>query len=199
MSSRIVFFVLLTLLGFSAQAQVYKWVGPNGNINFTDTPPPDYATKVESKTFAIADAENNVALPFELAKAVKEMPVTLYTAPNCEACNISISFLKTSGIPFSEITVTTNEDIQQLKKINNETQVPLLFIGKSKVNGFNLSEWKQSLTQAGYPSSNMLPANYQFSPPHPAAAATAAAKVPEHKQSPELLNLTPRKPDGFQF
>lgn len=196
MIARILFCLTCICLSFSAQAQLYKWVGADGKVNYSDAPPPANASKVETKAFAVADT--NAALPFELAKAVKEMPVTLYTSQQCAACDAGRSFLKSSGIPFSEKTVSTNDDILKIKKLSGDIKVPLLFIGRTKVSGFSQGEWQSDLSQAGYPGSNMLPADYQFSAPQPAVAkaATAAAAQATPAAKPDQ---PARDPNGFQF
>ena len=99
MASRLLLTLVCMILSFSAQAQLYKWVAADGSVTYSDTPPPKTATKVETKSFNSGDAAGPV-LPFELAKAVKSMPVTIYTAPECTPCNDGKAFLKQNGVPF---------------------------------------------------------------------------------------------------
>ena len=198
MTSRILLSLILFVISIAAQAQVYKWVDADGKVTYSDVPPPKTAVKVESRTYA-ESAGSGVTLPFELAQAVKSMPVTLYTSDNCTPCDDGRAFLKQNGIPFSEKTVNTNEDLEKLNALSGATQLPFLLIGRSKYKGLNYSDWRSSLSHAGYPESNLLPADYQFPAPVP-AAPLPAAKV-QGQNTGKTPNQTDQanNPDGFQF
>ncbi|MBS0308032.1 MAG: DUF4124 domain-containing protein, partial [Proteobacteria bacterium] len=73
----------MLLTAITAQAQMYKWVGPDGKVNYTDTPPPKSAQKVEQKNLDGSSGVDTANLPYELAQAVKNSPVTLYSTPKC--------------------------------------------------------------------------------------------------------------------
>jgi hypothetical protein len=84
-----------------AHAELYKWVGEDGKVTYSDTPPPRSAKKVEKKSIEISGPDAT-DLPFELADARKKNPVTLYTAANCVPCEEGRALLNARGIPFSE-------------------------------------------------------------------------------------------------
>jgi len=196
MASRFLLSLIVFMMSVSAQAQVYKWVDADGKVTYSDVPPPKTAVKVETRSFSSSD-ESNVALPFELSQAVKSMPVTLYSASNCQICDDGRNFLKQNGIPFSERTVTTNGDFEKLNNISGGVQLPVLLIGKTKLVGYGFTQWRTSLTQAGYPESNILPADYQYPAPQPAAPVVATQK---NAGQPAPANTEPvRDPNGFQF
>ena len=198
MISRILCALIFIMLNISAQAQVYKWVDADGKVTYSDVPPPKTAVKVETKSFSSSDTPN-VALPFELAQAVKNMPVVLYTGDNCIPCNDGRTFLKQNGIPFSEKTVATNADQEKLHAISGANQLPFILIGRSKMTGYSFSEWRNSLSLAGYPASNMLPADYQYPVPQP-AAPVAAAKTADTPAAPAPVPaVQPQESNAFQF
>jgi len=196
MTSRLLFSLIMFVISVAAHAQVYKWVDADGKVTYSDVPPPKTAVKVETKMFS-ESSESTASLPFELAEAVKNMPATLYTSDKCTPCDDGRSFLKQNGIPFSEKTVTTNADLAKLNAISGGTQLPVLTIGKSKFKGYNFTEWRSSLSQAGYPESNMLPADYQY----PAAQPAAPALTPKagEARAPGQTEVPQRDPNGFQF
>ena len=198
MASRLLFPLILFLMCVTAQAQVYKWVDADGKVTYSDVPPPKSAVKVETKSFSSSD-QSNVALPFELAQAVKNMPVTFYSSGKCSPCDDARNFLKQNGIPFAEKTITSNADVEKLNKISGGTQLPVLMVGKTKMTGFNFTDWRSSLTQAGYPESNTLPADYQFPAPQPAAPIVAAPTNTNTTQTPTPSEQPARDPNGFQF
>lgn len=189
---------ILSVLCVTAQAQVYKWVDDKGNVTYSDAPPPKSAVKVEAKSFSSSD-QSSVTLPFELAQAVKNMPITFYSSSNCAACDDARSFLKQNGIPFAEKTVTTSTDSDKLKTVSGGTQVPFLTMGRTKLTGFNSTVWRSSLTDSGYPQSNILPAAYQYPTPQPAAPVVAAPTVVKPVPVPNPTPQPADDPNGFRF
>src|SRR5438093_1245155 len=116
--------LLFLLCAASADAQLYKSIGPDGKVTYSDTPPPA-AARVEKKSAAAGDS-TDVNLPYELAQAAKGNPVTLYTTAECAPCDDGRRLLNSRGIPFNEKTVSGNEDIARLRQAGGEPQLPFL-------------------------------------------------------------------------
>ncbi|MBZ2209187.1 glutaredoxin family protein [Massilia sp. R798] len=173
----------LLLAGASASAQIYKWVDAKGVTHYSDTPPA--SKQAEVKPYGGADAVL-VPLPYELARAARTSPVTLYTMPKCSGCDSGRALLKARGIPFTEKTVTTAADQDKLKQAGSDGQLPLLLVGRSKLLGFETGEWNSALTNAAYPAKSMLPSRYR----HPEAVAAAP---PATGPSPEALQRQQRE------
>ena len=197
----------------AAQGQMYKWKDAAGVIHYSDRPPPTGQAKALRP-----DNQPDVApaLPYELARAVRSHPVTLYTTTRCGACDQGRALLRTRGIPFAEKTVTTAEDQQQLHRIGGKDELPLLVVGSRQVTGFAADTWNEAPDSASYPRKTMLPPGYQTgtaeaaapaalpAPPpreQPAPAPDAAAAQAERqqpRQPPKPPAPKPSKPD-FQF
>lgn len=156
----------LLLAAAPASAQIYKWVDAKGVTHFSDTPP--VSKQAEVKTYGGATAVL-VVLPYELAKAARAAPVTLYSMPKCAGCDAGRALLKARGIPFAEKTVTTAADQQKLREAGSDGQLPLLLVGRSKLIGFQSDAWSSALTNAAYPAKSRLPSRYR----HPEAVAAA--------------------------
>ncbi len=172
--------LVLALLCASAGAQqMYKWVAPDGTVSYTDKPPPSTATKVEKKSFG--GTSSNDDLPYELANAAKSNPVVLYTRADCEPCDLGRKLLNDRGIPFAEKTVNSNDDVNQLTKLNGSTGLPALAVGKNKQTGFFPDQWQSALTTANYPISNKMPKSHKNPPAEPLVAAAPKA---EEKAAP---------------
>ncbi|MBC7500302.1 MAG: glutaredoxin family protein [Herminiimonas sp.] len=198
------------LCSTAAFAQLYKSVGPDGKVTYSDVPPPT-AARVEKKLDAGTGKDGDANLPYELAQAVKVNPVTLYTTKACPACDEGRKMLSARGVPFSEKTVTTGDDIQRLKDAGGDTQLPFLTIGRSMERGFESGAWGASLLAAGYPETSKLPKNYRVAPPEPAApkakvpVTTAPSKsdagaAPTGPSSPSALpQPIGNAPPGFKF
>ncbi|MCC6071171.1 glutaredoxin family protein [Massilia sp. GCM10020059] len=167
--------VVLLLAGAGASAQIYKWVDAKGVTHYSDTPPA--SKQAEVKAYG-GKAATLVPLPYELARAVRAAPVTLYTIAKCKACDDGRALLKARGVPFSEKTVTTAADQEKLKEAGSDGQLPLLLVGRSKLLGFQLEAWNSALTNASYPATSMLPSRYRYAEAV-AAAPVAAGPSPE--------------------
>jgi len=167
----------LMLAGTASDAfaqQIYKIVGPDGRITFSDKPPAETGTKAAAAKVIPLTPEGGAvslaALPFELRQAAQRYPVTIYTSPGCGTCAQGRSFLMSRGIPFAEKTVATKEDGDALMRLAGTQNVPLLTIGGQQLKGYSDSEWAQFLDAAGYPRTSQLPSTYVAPPATPLVA-----------------------------
>ena len=204
----------LLLAASAAHAQIFKWTDERGVVHFSDTPPPPSAkVNVEVRHFA-ADGSPSANLPFELAQAVRNYPVTIYTGTACAVCDQGRALLRARGIPFSEKTVFSNADIEALKQAGSNGQVPFLLVGNTRLVGFDAASWNDALSNASYPAQSMLPATYQNAAAEPAApntpspadlarvaaeeAAKAARAAREAAAAAQAETASP-PPPNFQF
>lgn len=159
----------------SQAQQVYRIVGADGKVTFSDRPPPPTSSaSVSAASASAAGAAASAGLPFELRQIASKYPVTLYTSDNCGPCNSARSLLTSRGIPFSEKTVTSTEDSQALLRISGETSLPFMTLGSQQLKGFSDAEWTQYLNAAGYPASSVLPASYRAPAATPLVTLAAA-------------------------
>jgi glutaredoxin len=160
----------------------YKWVGADGKINYTDTPPPLEGKLVRGPAGAPAAApvESESALPYALKQAVAKYPVVLYSANDCVPCKMAKDALTKRGIPFSERLITSGNDAEQFKKLGfTEVTLPSVTVGKEKSVGFEASAYDRLLDAAGYPKSSLLPSTYKPSAPEAMAKAGNQVRVLE--------------------
>lgn len=201
----------LLLIG-PAHAQLYKSVGPDGKVIYSDRPATSNSTPLSGRP---ASASSASELPYALAQAVRAHPVTLYTTSDCLPCDDGRALLKKRGVPFQEKTVSTNDDAVALKHVGGSSTLPFLTIGKQREEGFEPGSWNKNLTAAGYPAESQLPRNYRDSAPQAAAprpqeapartassnAATNTPNTPPSASSgaTELPPATGNAPPGFRF
>lgn len=181
------------LLTNNLQAQtVYRIVGPDGRVTFSDKPPQTPSTKVTpvDNTSAAPSATPGAALPFELRRVVNQFPVTLYSASACAPCDQGRQLLRQRGVPFTEKTVTSAQDAQALQNLSGNTSVPFLTIGAQQIHGFSAAEWTQYLNAAAYPETSKLPANYRAPATAPLVAPEKAA-TPANKPAPDAKAIAP--------
>ena len=185
--------LLMTLAGASAQAQgVYRIVGPDGKVTFSDRPPADAPAQAARTTGAApAAASGNASLPFELRQIATRFPVTIYTGNDCAPCTGLRNALVARGVPFTERTVTTSEDAAALQRLRGSTSLPFGSIGGQQLVGFSDGEWTQYLDAAGYPKQSQLPSSYR----PPAATPLVAVKAVETAPTEEKPKApTPSRP-----
>ena len=173
---------LALLAALPAMAQgVHRIVGPDGRVTFSDQPPPSATARPQpgaSGSAPATSAGGGGQLPYELRQIASRYPVVLYTGDNCAPCNAGRNLLNSRGVPYTEKTVNTADDVQALRRLNSDATLPLLTIGGQKLRGYLETEWTQYLDAAGYPKQSALPSNYRRPAPAPLVAATPAPGSP---------------------
>lgn len=200
---------LLCSLGVAQAQAVYRIVGPDGKVTFSDKPPVNAQQGKVAATGAGAAAAANtgVGLPFELRQIVTKFPVVLYTGSQCAPCDSGRSALTSRGVPFGERTIATNEDRASLQRLTGDVSLPVLTVGGQRIKGFSDMEWTQYLDAAGYPKTSALPATYKNAPSTPLVAVQAvapAAKPADKTSAPaepayQPPTTTPSNPAGITF
>ena len=156
------------LLSASGHAQgVYRIIGPEGKVSFSDQPAP--AASPSSRSAGAPASTNSAAaqLPFELRQINSRFPVTLYSSRDCAPCNSGRNLLNARGIPYTEKTVDTPQDSDALKRLSGEMSLPFLTIGGQQIKGYSDTEWTKFLDAAGYPKQSALPSSYRRPAPSP--------------------------------
>jgi glutaredoxin len=203
--------LLGTVQSASAQA-VYRVVGPDGKVTFTDrmptAPVASGAPAGAAQAAAAANSLGNPSLPFELQQVVSRYPVVLYTGSDCVPCGAGRALLASRGVVFSEKTVTTAEDAAALQRLSGTNSLPAISIGSQQISGFSDVEWAQYLDAAGYPKMSRLPRGYRQAAATPLVAATpalaekAAPLPPPSAAVPATAGVAPdngSNPAGIRF
>lgn len=191
--------VILLAAGHLYAQQVYKSVDKNGRVTYSEVPP---APGSENKL--AAGSAPSTSLPYALQQVVSRYPVTLYTSADCAPCITARLMLTQRGVPFTERTISTNEDIEAYKKLNGDTSLPLATIASQQLKGYEETEWTKYLDAAGYPKSSTLPRNYRqaepvsLTPKKVAEKDAAAEKPAPAKQNPASQEPT-NNPAGIRF
>ena len=206
--------LLMALACVGAQAQsVYRIVGPDGKVTFSDRPPAETSAQpargsAAPATATASSAAANGALPYELRQVANRYPVTIYTGSDCAPCVSVRNLLTSRGVPYTERTVASNEDITALQRLSGSSSLPFGTIGGQQLVGFSDAEWIQYLDAAGYPKQSQLPSNYRQPVPTPLVAAkpveaapAAEPKAPTRPVPPPPVKdgPTPSNPAGIRF
>jgi glutaredoxin len=169
----------VALLGAAAPGlALYKVVGPDGKVTYTDRPPAGDAGRASSLSNGgvPAAAEAGAAgLPVDVRQAAARFPVTFYASAECSPCDTGRRLLQQRGVPFTERIVVTEEDADALVRLTGSRTVPSLSVGAQVLRGFGDADWHAYLDAAGYPRESKLPRNF---------AAPASAPLVERKPEP---------------
>lgn len=189
------FFFAACFCAAHALAQ-YKYTGPDGRVVYSDTPPPASVKGAQKVPVAPSAAPPDGAsnLPFALQQPARNFPVTLYSAPSCAGCDAGRAFLIKRGIPFTEKTVKSIEDIRELTKATGATSIPVLTVGPNKQAGFEASAWGEALDSAGYPQTSQLPPSYKSPPAISAAPPEKPAPTAQAQPKPAEAEAPPAPP-----
>jgi glutaredoxin len=170
MTRAIVFLVIFLSASATLAQQMYRWTDQNGRVHITDTPPPPGAKGVQRSkaSGAAVPAEGAQQTPYDLALAMKEYPVSLYTSPMCkEACQKARDHLNKRGVPFREIQVWDTDSNEELKRVSGSNQVPALTVGASVQKGYETSAFDELLDSARYPKAGSVKPRAQAAPATP--------------------------------
>ncbi|MGH8618575.1 MAG: DUF4124 domain-containing protein [Burkholderiales bacterium] len=147
--------VLLLLAATASAQQLYKWVDDKGRTQYTDTPPPASAKKVEEKKLGRGnEVTGGGETPFAVRQATQSFPVTLWVTNCGDSCTNARAHLRKRGVPYSERNPSSDPSSNEafVKASGGGKEVPLLVVGQLKtITGFSPDSWDSALDQAGYP------------------------------------------------
>ncbi len=202
--------LMLALPALAAWGQ-YKIVQPDGSITYTDRPPTGGDARVipmgRDAAATSKDAATPAAvLPLELRQIVARYPVVLYTTTECPPCDAGRRLLQQRGVPYTERSVSSDEDVAALERAVGGRSLPALTIGAQQLRGLAEPDWIAYLDAAGFPRESRLPANWPapvVSPltarmPAPAAAPPRPAPAPRPAR-PAAEPAEPEAPTGLRF
>jgi glutaredoxin len=128
---------------------VVECVDQDGNSSFRDSCPPEMTLKSKLELRGEPEPEE----PPSAEEIARDNPVTLFVAPNCNACDLVRNLLETRGIPFAE--KDASEDPQVQAELSTITEgplvVPTVTIGEIKLTDYNKTEIESALSSVGFP------------------------------------------------
>ncbi|MEO7852179.1 MAG: glutaredoxin family protein [Rubrivivax sp.] len=188
---------LATVLALAAAPAMalYKIVGPDGSVTYTDRPPTGTAANVSTLEGGTLTAVKPLAsLPIELRQTSERYPVVLYSAADCAPCDAGRQLLVQRGIPYTEKLIVSEDDAAALERAVGFRSLPALSIGKQGLRGWSSDEWGAYLDAARYPRESLLPRGWQAAVAEPLVsprAAPASAEQPASRVTPVERVLAP--------
>ena len=169
---------LLALTAGPAHA-LFKVVGPDGKVTYTDRPPPAAQGRATTVSTDGSSASADASLPLALRTVAARFPVTLFTSNDCgDPCVQGRGLLAKRGVPYVERVAENADDRDAWATLVGGIESPTLRVGAESVRGFVPGAWDQLLSTAGYPLQSLLPPNYRQPPATPLTARKQAPPPP---------------------
>ncbi|HYJ18598.1 MAG TPA: glutaredoxin family protein [Burkholderiales bacterium] len=143
---------VLILLPFTLFADMYKWIDENGNVHYTDSPPPGKkAKKLELKINSITGpgVVSTIGKQSPQSPAAGTAKVKLYTTTWCGYCKRAKAYLQARGTSFQEIDVETSAQGQREFQALGGRGVPVILVGNQRMDGYSEGTLAGMLKQAG--------------------------------------------------
>ncbi len=144
------FLAALTLSALLASpagfAQLYKWVDDQGKVHYGDSPPDSAA--LQQIRGNVTSFTSTTVEPFEideklLTTRTKSKSVVMYSTSWCGYCRQAARYFRKHRISFKEYDIEKSEKgLRDYKKLNGRG-VPIILVGKRRMNGFNAKTFDQ--------------------------------------------------------
>lgn len=128
-----------------SHAEIYQWVDENGKRHFSDRKPAN-AAGVKTLKPTLNSYQNTRYSKAPNSQSIKPQntkPVVMYSASWCGYCRKARNYFKKNKIDFVEYDVETSPKGKADYKRLKATGVPVILIGKQRMNGFNQSSFKR--------------------------------------------------------
>lgn len=145
---------VLLLTAPTQAAQLYQWKDAQGRVYYSDQQPPPSVKNATQKSFKGSFIEGGDS--FALKNAREKFPVTLYFTACGVPCDQAKRHLEQRGIPYAGKNPESSNDRAALLKLTGRSNVPVLVVGKDKIDGYEVGEWDAALDKAGYPKARDL-------------------------------------------
>jgi glutaredoxin len=175
----------------------YKWVDADGHVTYGDQPPKE-ARKLEQLgpvNGSIDTVDALAGLPYEIRRAARDFPVTLFARDDCHVCDDARAYLRAHGVPYAERSVITRGDIEAFRRLGGGEQLPAVQIGRQVLQGYEPVAWGEALANAGYPQGIALPRTWRWSAASP-LAPVAPSPTPPAGDTGEATAETGSAPGG---
>lgn len=129
---------LLVLLPGLANAEIFKWVDQTGKVHFGDAPQnSEHVEKVDINinTYQPVISDDELAM--------QQDKVVMYATSWCGYCRKARNYFKSNNIAFIEYDIEKNMSAKRRYDSFGGRGVPVIFIGKQRMNGFSTAGFKR--------------------------------------------------------
>ncbi|MBE9610436.1 DUF4124 domain-containing protein [Chitinilyticum piscinae] len=134
-------------------AAVYQWRDSQGNVHYTDQPPPGETVRQRSIRSNVVSTASETAQG-ATGKTAPNSRITLWIAPGCgAACEDAIALLDRRKVSYDVKNFASSEKLTiEFFNVTGTMQArpPVLQIGSNVVQPWDSATWAAALSSAGY-------------------------------------------------
>jgi glutaredoxin-like YruB-family protein len=139
-------FTTFVLSGSLFAVELYKWTDEYGRVYYTDKPPPE--ENVEKLDIKIRSFEGEPQVFDAKGKLNSNSSVVMYSAEWCGICKRAKKYLQKNNITFKEMDIDKSSQARrEFKKLNGKG-VPIILVGKQRMNGFSAAKLEDMLKKS---------------------------------------------------
>ncbi len=133
----------LLLLSFSANgAQVLKWVDGNGKVHYGDVSSQQGQGQVIELSISSYESVSIIQ-----SEAIKGDRVVMYSTDWCGYCKQARHYFEKNDIDFVEYNIDKNRTARRAYKKLGAKGVPVILVGKQRMNGFSVAGFNRIYQQ----------------------------------------------------
>ncbi len=135
--NRTILLIAILLSPPLACAEIYKWLDEDGKVHFGDKKPRNQEAEsvvLEINTYTNVTYDTAI---FDHGARYGARKVVMYSAKWCGVCKKAKRFFQENAIAFTEYDIDESEANKKRYKRLNARGVPVIFVGKNRMNGFS--------------------------------------------------------------
>ena len=119
-------------------SEIYRWTDESGRVHFSDKAPVQY----ESETIEVqVNTYESVSYDKSIFNTGKK--VVMYSTSRCGYCKKAKQYFKKMGISYTEYDIEKNSKARSEFERMGATGVPVILVGKKRMNGFSEKSFKK--------------------------------------------------------
>ncbi len=130
----------------SANAEIFKWVDENGKTHFSNQKPRHQQAEKLDVKINLQKKSSQKAPPKhtrDTRPLTQAKKVVMYSASWCGYCKQARNYFRDNHISFQEYDVETSDKGQRDYKQLKATGVPVILVGKKRMNGFSAEDFQR--------------------------------------------------------
>lgn len=143
--------IIVLVMSFPAEAQVYRWRDKDGNLVVSDSPPPPWIKAEQQRVGESSGAglDSTPVRDVDMVRRVSDVKVVMYMTDWCPACRKARQYLNSLGVELTEYNVEKDPEKAEEwnRKCNGRKAVPLIDIEGATMLGLNPSWVKKTLEE----------------------------------------------------
>ncbi len=138
LANKMLLLVMMLFASHSTLASIYSWTDANGRKHFSSTPPTHTTSK---KVTLKVNRYTNVTIDTSIFNT--QGKVIMYSTSWCGYCKKAKRYFNANNIQFTEYDIEKSARAKRQYDRLNATGVPVILVGKKRLNGFSESAFKR--------------------------------------------------------